>query len=457
MLPFLVILVAFLGLVRGHTYNSQNLNLLGYAALTRNGGVVSWGGSEEGYFDLQPADLSSGVLDIYSTESGWAALKADGKVVTWRIELPDDVATELTSGVTKLFSSMKAFAALKDNGRLITWGVLYAGGDSSSVAASLRSGVVFVVGTDQALAALKDDGSVVAWGEPDFGGYTASVAAHLTSGVTMIYGSHINFAALKTDNTLIFWGQFAPASPLLIVSGVAEVQVTMYTFGILRKDGCVEEHGYGSASGLVATDVAQIYSSRGTYHMIRTDGSAATLGPPNGISQETVAAQLSSGVVKVFCTQYATAALKSDGSVVTWGDNRDGGDSSAVATSISSGVVHIVANYRCFAALKNDSSVVAWGDPPFGGDTSPVAASLSSGVVSIHTNGMSFVAVKDDGSVVTWGYPFSGANTSSVDGHLVDIVALFGTGMYEQNYVQAPPTVPTALSAHAGSGAAAEL
>ncbi|NBO20708.1 MAG: hypothetical protein EBU97_01895 [Rhodobacteraceae bacterium] len=52
----------------------------------------------------------------------------------------------------------------------------------------------------------------------------------------------------------------------------------------------------------------------------------------------------------------AFAALKGDGSVVTWGDSSWGGNSSGVADQLSSGVTQIFSNTRAFAALKRDGS-----------------------------------------------------------------------------------------------------
>ena len=46
---------------------------------------------------------------------------------------------------------------------------------------------------------------------------------------------------------------------------------------------------------------------------------------------------ISSGVVSIFSTGSAFAALKSDGSVVTWGDSTSGGDSGAVAEKLKWG------------------------------------------------------------------------------------------------------------------------
>ena len=94
-----------------------------------------------------------------------------------------------------------------------------------------------------------------------------------------------------------------------------------------------------------------------------------------------MASALSSGVSKIFSSEFAFAALKEDGSVVTWGSSNSGGDSSGVATSLTSGVSQIFSNRYAFAALKEDGSVVTWGADSYGGDSSSVSSSLSSGVV----------------------------------------------------------------------------
>jgi hypothetical protein len=78
----------------------------------------------------------------------------------------------------------------------------------------------------------------------------------------------------------------------------------------------------------------------------------------------------------------AFAALKDDGSVITWGDPLSGGDSSSVAFSLQSGVSQIFSTSAAFAALKQDGSVITWGDDSGGGDSSSVAFQLQSGVVS---------------------------------------------------------------------------
>ena len=62
-----------------------------------------------------------------------------------------------------------------------------------------------------------------------------------------------------------------------------------------------------------------------------------------------------------FSTSGSFAALKKDGSVITFGDSIRGGDSSEVADKLSNGVIDIVAGRHAYAALKEDGSVVTWG------------------------------------------------------------------------------------------------
>ena len=108
------------------------------------------------------------------------------------------------------------------------------------------------------------------------------------------------------------------------------------------------------------------------------------------------------------------AALKTDRSVLTWGNSNNGGDSSSVSSSLSSGVSVIYSTDSAFAAVKTDGSVATWGASSSGGDSSSVSSSLSSGVSVVYSTWSAFAAVKADGSVVTWGYSSYGGDSSSV-------------------------------------------
>ena len=129
------------------------------------------------------------------------------------------------------------------------------------------------------------------------------------------------------------------------------------------------------------------------------------------------------------------AALKDDGSVVTWGASDYGGNSSSVASHLQSGVVDIFSNTFSFAALKDDGSVVSWGNSIRGGDSSSVSNQLQSGVVQIFSTHVAFAALKDDGSVITWGHPDHGADNSSVSDQLQSGVVSFADPFHNDRLI----------------------
>ena len=99
------------------------------------------------------------------------------------------------------------------------------------------------------------------------------------------------------------------------------------------------------------------------------------------------------------------------GTITAWGDDGNGGSGAPT----DSGYTQISANWQAFAALKEDGSVVTWGSANRGGNSSNVADSLSSGVSTIFSNTHAFAALKEDGSVHTWGSIYGG-DTDSVHG-----------------------------------------
>ena len=117
-------------------------------------------------------------------------------------------------------------------------------------------------------------------------------------------------------------------------------------------------------------------------------------------------------VRQVQATKFAFAALLADGSVVTWGDPRYGGDSSKVQSRLQ-GVEQVEATHMAFAAILRDGSVVTWGFPLGGSDTSDVRDELRN-VKQVRGTSSAFAAILQDGSVVTWGFPrFGGKGDSS--------------------------------------------
>ena len=112
-----------------------------------DGSVKSWGQVGGGPGHL----LEGGVVNIFSNDGAFAALKDDGSLVTWGAHMPNYYYN--ISGVVDIFSNKWSFAALKDDGSIVTLGQQIKNGARSSyqdentvggpaVTSQLESGVV---------------------------------------------------------------------------------------------------------------------------------------------------------------------------------------------------------------------------------------------------------------------------------------------------------------------------
>ena len=182
---------------------------------------------------------------------------------------------------------------------------------------------------------------------------------------------------------------------------------------------------YDPISNTTPLKTIQEFVNGKAFAALKDDGSVVTWGDSNtGGDSSAVAADLSSGVEQIYSNPWAFAALKENGSVITWGNPNAGGDQTnfqndlpSVANDLASGVTHISSTEGAFAALKEDGSVVTWSGGQVsqsGGDSSAVAADLSSEVVQISATKGAFAALKSDGSVVAWGTSAYGGNSTTV-------------------------------------------
>ena len=77
---------------------------------------------------------------------------------------------------------------------------------------------------------------------------------------------------------------------------------------------------------------------------------------------------LATNTVQFQATAGAFAAILGDGSVVTWGDDVEGGDSSALQAQLKNVLQIQGTRYGAFAAILDDGSAVTWGDAEFGAE-----------------------------------------------------------------------------------------
>jgi alpha-tubulin suppressor-like RCC1 family protein len=283
--------------------------------------------------------------------------------------------------------------ALAADGTVRAWGYNVAGelGDNTTTnrtsptevrgpgGVGYLSGVVAVAAAAEDSFAVRDDGTVWAWGNNPFGQLgdgssnnvrhtpvevlAATGSGHLTGVIAVAAGDYATYA-LKSDGTVWAWG-YGPDGELgnnLGTSTVRPVQVS----GI---------DAVGKLTGVVAI-------AAGSVHAL---------------------------------------ALRSNGSVVSWGGGTEGqlglgtfhnNDAPFQVIGEATGVVSVSARGDDSMLLRSDGTVRSWGDDSAGqlGDgttgveAAPLApAGLGAGVVGIAMGTDHAAAVKSDGTVWDWG------------------------------------------------------
>lgn len=131
------------------------------------------------------------------------------------------------------------------------------------------------------------------------------------------------------------------------------------------------------------------------------------------------------GVMAVAAGREHSVALREDGTVWAWGDNRLGqlgtnlgASNIPVQVSGLSGITAIAAGVFHSMALKDDGTVWAWGHNGYGQlgngtigriSFNPAQVSELSGIIAIAAGGYHSMALKNDGTVWAWGRNDSGA------------------------------------------------
>jgi hypothetical protein len=127
------------------------------------------------------------------------------------------------------------------------------------------------------------------------------------------------------------------------------------------------------------------------------------------------------GVVAIAAGSYHSLALKSDGSVVAWGNDLDG------QTDVPPGlgdVTAIAAGYLLSMAVRADGTVVVWGnlDQP-----RPPPAGLDN-VVAVAAGDFHCLALRADGTLVAWGFDSDGQ--ASIPSGLGGVTAIAAGGYH---------------------------
>lgn len=255
---------------------------------------------------------------------------------------------------------------------------------------------------------------------------TASSVQDPTKQSTLFLGLHPNqptiaaggfhAIATKTDGTLLSWGGdgvgqlgnnptilFNEFTPVAVVGATDIVAVAAgYVHSLaLKADGTVLAWG-NDAGGQLGNDAA-------------LEDKAVPV-PVSGAT----------GIIAISAGYYFSLALKSDGTMLAWGNNSRGqlGDSAIkadkptpVAVNGASDIVAIAAGSEHSLALKADGTMLAWGldlegalgdNAPLLDQTLPVPVANAVGIVSIAAGTSHSLALTSSGNVLAWGSDFGG-------------------------------------------------
>lgn len=143
------------------------------------------------------------------------------------------------------------------------------------------------------------------------------------------------------------------------------------------------------------TNVIAVTSGSAHNLVLRSDGTVVAWGN-NAYGQTTVPAGLSN-VVDIGAGQDISLALKADGSLTNWGTSSY---SQSVVPAAASNVVQAVPGGFHILVLRADGTVFAWGLNDYGQTTIPVGLR---NVIAIAAGNRHNVALKEDGTVTAWG------------------------------------------------------
>ena len=171
-----------------------------------------------------------------------------------------------------------------------------------------------------------------------------------------------------------------------------------HTFGNMKQ----HHHGF-------LNNVKSLHFTTYDVAALRNDGSVVTWKACCHTQAGSVGdAEVFQDVVEIVSSDDSFVALKKDGSLASWGWGSSGID----LLSIPNGLDVAKATSSAFAFLSDDGSLTVGGHPNYGGSTT---FDFSIGVKQVVSNYAAFAVLLNDGSVVSWGDPQYGGTSPNLN------------------------------------------
>jgi alpha-tubulin suppressor-like RCC1 family protein len=324
------------------------------------------------------------------------------------------------SGVTQVAAGVVHSLALTSDGSVWAWGANDDGqlGNDSTASSDVPLQVPGLTGVTQIAAggefslALTSSGSVWAWGRNDEGelgdGSTADSAVPVPvaglTGVTQIAAGASFGLARRSDGTVWAWGSngYGQLGSGTTANAVTPTQVT----GLSQVTQIAAGGDFAMAartSGFI-TRLTSVWTWGDNGNGQLGDGTLASRSTPEQVSGISVP-----NVLQICAGSNFSLVLGSDGSVWGWGGDYDGqlGNAATFAWTrpvetigMASGITQLAAGFAHVLALRSDGTVLAWGQDPWGelgNGTTSDGATLPTEVLGL--NNVTHVSAGDDDSL----------------------------------------------------------
>jgi alpha-tubulin suppressor-like RCC1 family protein len=332
------------------------------------------------------------------------------------------------NGVVYAFDDVFVPADAFREGTLFTWGSNFIGQlgdntttDRSTPITTFAGGTNWkqVSGGNSHTAAIKTDGTLWTWGGNGNGQLGNNTAVDRLTPVTtfaggtnwkQVSGGGGHTAAIKTDGTLWTWGSNYSGRLGNNTFGSSLTPITTFAGGTNWKQVAC---GYNHTAAIKTDGTLWTWGSN-------IDG---PLGDNTTTNRSTPVTTFAGGNnwKQVDCGNYRTAAIKTDGTLWTWGYNGFGqlGNNTTInrstpVTTFAGGTnwKQVACGYDYIAAIKTDGTLWTWGsnfDGPLGNNTTterltPVTT-FAGGTnwKQVSCGDYQTAAIKTDGTLWTWG------------------------------------------------------
>lgn len=310
-------------------------------ALRRNNTIFSWGNPADGGH-LKESDINRNDITDIRMSFGMGLLTGVniptvsqwGMAGTGSNDVPENISN--LTNIIKVQTNGVCQIALTDVGTVHAWGAEPYITLPDEIA--VLTDITDVCITDASALARRKNGQVVAWGKAYDGGILPDRVAAL-SDINMIFSSSYDFTVLRENRTLMFWGQYCPlSSEVEALQDIVHLGNSHMAFDSAGKVYLWDAYGKLTSTPELSDVVSVTYSSN-SYAALKKDGSVVTWGTGQGADTTSVN-ELLTDILAIYPTKDGFIAMKADKTLVAWGNKLYQEDNASIPPELQGKVTY---------------------------------------------------------------------------------------------------------------------